>query len=253
MVMAVVGVAYATPVPVEVTFDGNPASNPSGVQDPYGHYVTPYEVQIDGPNGHTVQLVTCYDIQDTISPQTPPLALSYQELSIDDVLSDGMFRGTGGLYDGTDVLNGYKSIAWLSTQTYSTTAQEIGLQYAIWDVFGQRPDEGCSGSHCVDLSALGSSGDSSSARYAYDQYESLLAPHLSNSFAGFDFSNAVFLEPTAGAVGEAGTTQPFVFVTGGGITNQSSTPEPGTIVMIGSGLLCLLSSLGFKRFGHKRG
>jgi hypothetical protein len=250
MVIAVAGAAYATPVPVDVTFDGLAPSNP-GVQDPFHNYVTPYLVTIDGPTGQKVQVVTCYDIEDEITPTDPPPPLSYQELSIDDVLADGMFKGTGGVFEGTDALTGYESIAWLSTQTYSTTAQEIGLQYAIWDVFGQRPDEGCTDSHCVNVSALGSSSDPSSARSAYDYYEGLLTTQIGSGFAGFDFSNAVFLEPTAGAVG--GTTQPFVFVITGGGGDQSSTPEPGTIVMIGSGLLCLLSSLGFKRFGHNRG
>lgn len=241
------GAVFATPVPVQVTFNG---AHGAPVFDPYGTVVTPYEVVINDGSGPVVQIVTCYDNVDDISPTDPPPPLDYQELGIGDVLSFGMFQSF------PSSLQGYQSVAWLSAQTYSTQAQQVGLQYAIWDVFGQRPDEGCpSGGKCVNLSGLGSSVDPLSARAAYDSYESQLTAELAlvgGAFSNFDFSHTIFLEPTTGAVGGSSTTQPFVFAITPGGGNQTTTPEPGTIVMIGSGLLCLLSSMGFKRFAPKR-
>lgn len=225
------GAAFATPVPVQLTFNG---AHGLAVHDPYGNVVTPYEVVIDDGSGPVIQIVTCYDNMDDISPTDPPPPLDYQELTMDDVLSSGMFTGAGAA-------DGYKSVAWLSAMTYADQAHQIGLQYAIWDVFGS-----------VDLSGLGSSGDPLSVRSAYDFYEGQLTPMVASHFAGVDFTNTLFLEPTTGAVGASGTTQPFVFAITPGGGDQSSTPEPGTIAMLGGGLLCLLSSMGFKRFAAKR-
>jgi hypothetical protein len=231
-----------------VTFDGVQGA---GVADPFGNFVTPYEVTIHYTNGDIMQLVTCYDIEDDISTTNPPPPLSYQELSIDDVLADGLFKGYSNAYVG------YESIGWLESQTYAGTAQEIGLQYAIWDVFGKNDlsvasgGEGCASGKCLQVSGLGSSSDPLSDRAAYDYYEGLLTAEIAINFSNFNFNDTVFLEPATGAVG--GTTQPFVFSSPGGVGHQSSTPEPSTLLMIGSGLLCLLSSLGFRRLSANRG
>jgi hypothetical protein len=230
VMMAFSGSVLASPVPVQVTFNG---AHGTAVFDPYGNVVTPYEVVINDGSGPVVQIVTCYDNQDGISPNDPPPPLNYWELGIDDVLTDGMFQSF------PDALEGYQSIAFLSAQTYSTHAQQVGLQYAIWDVFG----------------TVQSLASDPAADAAYHYYQGLLTGHigaLGDHFASFDFSHTIFLEPTTGAVGASGTTQPFVFAVTPGGGNQTSTPEPGTIVMIGSGLLCLLSSMGFKRFAAKR-
>jgi len=212
------GAAFGAPI-VNVVFVG-PGTT---VADSNGVAVTPYEVTIDG----SPQVVTCYDIHDDIQRNDSWQAYEY---SLNDAIANGMFSsGTFG-----DATIGYESIGWLSAQTYSNPDQEVGLQYAIWDVFG-------------DVHSL-----TGAENTAYQNYKTALNTEITNHFSDFYFSHTTFLEPTTGAVGASGTKQAFVFAvtTGGG--NQTSAPEPGTMVMIGSGLLCLLSSIGFKRFARKR-
>jgi hypothetical protein len=221
MAIALAGAAFGTPI-VNVQFVG-PGTT---VADPNGVAVTPYVVTIDGVQ----QVVTCYDLHDDIQKNDTWQAYEY---TLDEAIASGMFSsGTWG-----DPTVGYKSVGWLSAQTYSNAAEEVGLQYAIWDVFAN-----------VNTSLL------STAQYnAYHQYELDLGTQVTNHFASFDFSHTTYLEPTTGAVGATGTKQAFVFAITPGGGNQTSTPEPGTMVMIGSGLLCLLSSIGFKRFSRNRG
>src|SRR6185312_6624544 len=69
-----------------------------------------------------------YDVLDDVSRQDSWEAYEY---SLDDAISQGMFSTGFG-----DPTTGYKSIGWLSAQTYSGQSEEIGLQYAIWSVFG---------------------------------------------------------------------------------------------------------------------
>lgn len=218
MAITLVGGAFGAPI-VNVQFVG-PGTT---VADSNGVAVTPYEVKIDG----VPQVVTCYDLHDDIQVGDTWSAYEY---TLSDAIAHGMF--SSGAWGNATI--GYESVGWLSAQTYSNADEEVALQYAIWHVFDS-------------VKTL-----TGAQNTAYTNYENALAAEVASNFAGFDFSHTTFLEPTTGAVGATGTKQAFVFAvtTGGG--NQSSTPEPGTMVMIGSGLLCLLSSIGFKRFARKR-
>ncbi|HVY95031.1 MAG TPA: PEP-CTERM sorting domain-containing protein [Bryobacteraceae bacterium] len=216
-----------------VTFDGTYGP---GVPDPYGHYVTPYEITIDDGSGPVVQVVTCYDELNSVSPSESWQAYEY---SLTDVVTGGMFVGATANVNSFSYNStvGYQAIGWLSAQTYSNTSQEVALQYAIWNVFGTT--QALTGSELTD----------------YNNYESALASEVAVGFTGFDFSNTVYLESYDPASNPTSTTapQPFVFAITPGGGGSFGVPEPGTIVMIGSGLLCLLGSLGFKRFASKRG
>lgn len=206
------------------------------MQDPYGHYVTPYEITINDGSGPVVQVVTCYDEVNSVSQSESWQAYEY---SLSDVITAGMFVGDTANVNSTSYNSsvGYQAIGWLSAQTYSNTSQEVALQYAIWNVFGTT--QALTGSELTD----------------YNNYESALASAVTAGFAGFDFSNTIYLEsfnPPSDPNG-TGSPQPFVFAITPGGGGSFGVPEPGTIVMIASGLLCLLGSLGFRRFASKRG
>ncbi len=217
MAVALGGTAFGAPI-VTVKFVG-PGTT---VTDSHGTAVTPYAITING----SPQVVTCYDYDDEIGLGQ---SWSAYEYTLSEAISSGMFHTGFG-----DATIGYESVGWLSAQTYGTPAEEVGLQYAIWNVFEH------------DIPAL--TGDSLTA---YNNYESALSAEVTAGFADFNFNHTTFLEPTAGVPQQAGTKQAFVFAITSGGGDQTSAPEPGTMVMIGSGLLCLLGSIGFKRFSRK--
>src|ERR1700710_1495993 len=95
---------------------------PTGVNDGT-YYDLPYEVTIDG----RPQLVACYDIYDDVNFGDTWQA---QLLDLSHAASSGYFATT------PNALSKYERVAWLDAQQYHNAAEQIGLQYAIWDVFG---------------------------------------------------------------------------------------------------------------------
>ncbi len=171
---------------------------PTGVSD--GTYnVLPYQITING----NLQLVACYDI--------------YDEVSVGDTWTANLLSvtqaATTGYFDAKpNPLAGYEKIAWLSVQSYSNTDEQIGLQHAIWNVFG-----------------------SASVTPATTVYNDEANAAAAGGYAGFDFSSFVFIEEVDARPGVAGTKQAFV----------TQLPEPGTLGMMAAGALLLL--IGSKR------
>jgi hypothetical protein len=95
---------------------------PTGVND--GHYYDlPYQISINGVD----ELVTCYDVFDDVN---------FGDQWQANLLSVGQASTSGYFATNPSALAGYEEIAWLDAQTYQNTDQQIGLQYAIWNVFG---------------------------------------------------------------------------------------------------------------------
>jgi hypothetical protein len=190
---------------------------PTGVYDGT-HYDLPYEVTIDG----TPQLVDCFDIADGVwVGQTWTASL----LTLADAASSGFFSSSNDLAQ-------YERVAWLSAQTYSTTDEQIGLQYAIWSVFGTAPQTS-----------------------AASTYESAADQAAANNYAGFSFSSFMFIQQAGAVSGEAGTEQAFVFNNGSSGTRFTSNtnpvaPEPGTVWML-AGALIIAASVAYRRKLHK--
>lgn len=211
---------------VQVTFVG---VGPGVPTDGNNQFVTPYELTIDDGSGPPQLIfVTCYDQVDDVSIGDTWTA---NELSVTDAMTSGFFSSIDP--------DGYKEIAWLSSQTYADANHEIALQHAIWSIFGSAPTSQ-------------SETDPLQHQYYLDYLTALGNADLDS----YDFSGITFLEQVDGHPGSTNppTEQAFVF----GIIVPNSThsfgaPEPGTSVLIGGGLICLIASFGFKKLAAKRG
>ncbi len=197
--LALAAVAGATPKPPasQITF----VDAPTGVNDG-AHYVMPYRITIDA----AYRLVTCYDTFDEVKQGDTWQA---NLLSINDAAATGYFGGP-------QALPLYERVAWLSAQTYSNASQQVGLQHAIWRVFG-------SASQTQDAITYGNAADVAAA----------------NNYSGFDFSNFRFIEQVGGIPGHTGTEQAFVFRDGG---VPAPLPEPGALAQLGAGVLLTLAA-----------
>jgi PEP-CTERM motif len=176
---------------------------PTGINDG-SFYVLPYSVTINGAS----QLVACYDIYDDVNVGDMWTA---QLLNVAQAASAGYFSSQ------TNAAARYERIAWLDAQAYESAAQQIGLQYAIWNVFGNYR--------------------SSTEAEAYDRAADLAA---AGGYAGFDFSGARFIEQAGGVPERPGTEQAFVFwlpISTGVNTGEigGSVAEPGTLLLLGLG------------------
>lgn len=226
--LALAGAAHASQFAM-VTFLGAP----TGVNDG-SSYVTPYEISLNTYPSPTLQLVTCYDSLDEVS-------LGDQWTA--NIETVGQAAASGYFSTRNNALAGYEEVAWLSAQSYANTDQEVALQHVIWDVFGSAPP------------------DQNAAQDTYfAAYTTAAQAAAANSYSGFSFSQTVFLEEVGAVSGQPSTEQAFVyqsatpttsaqFISSGG--SFTATPEPGSLILIGSGLFCLLASGAIKRFTAK--
>jgi hypothetical protein len=179
---------------------------PTGVNDG-SYYVLPYQITIDG----SAQDVTCYDFLDDVS-----VGDTWQAniLSLSGAGSSNFFTNAS--------LASYERVAWLSAQTYSNSAEQVGLQYAIWDVFG----------------SVGQTADS----IVYEQAADAAA---ADNYAGVDFSSFRFIQEVGAVAGGTDTKQAFVYqVAGTSLLVDSFAnpiPEPGTITLFAAGVLLLVA------------
>ena len=178
---------------------------PTGVND--GHYyVMPYQISIDG----VLELVTCFDVYDDVN-----FGDEWQAnlLTVNQAALSGFFS------PDTAAQAKYEEVAWLDAQTYQNTAQQIGLQYAIWNVFGTAPSTSESLQYVAEANAAASSG-----------------------YQGFDFSNVRFIEQIGGVPRQEGTKQAFVYWEAPPTVRSgaaSVVPEPGSGLLFIAGLVLI--------------
>jgi hypothetical protein len=186
---------------------------PTGVNDG-NYYVLPYEVTIDG----SPQLVVCFDV--------------YDDVNFGDVwqaqLLDLNQAATSGFFSTVDALAKYEEVAWLDAQPYTTPAQQVAIQYAIWDIFGTYRSTPDSLAYAAAANAAAASG-----------------------YAGFSFSGVRFIQQIGAASGKEGTEQAFVYW-GSQLSSQrsdetSSLPEPSTVRLFIPGMVFLAGMAVCKR------
>jgi hypothetical protein len=176
---------------------------PTGVNDG-AYYDLPYQISINGVN----ELVTCYDLFDDVNSGDRWQA---NLLTLSQAAASGFFSTDQG------ALARYEEIAWLDAQSYQNTTQQIGLQYAIWNVFGTYATTAASQSYVTQANAAAASG-----------------------YQGFSFNNVRFIEQIGGVAGKPGTEQAFVYWETPATQSESTgraTPEPATVWLFLASLL----------------
>jgi hypothetical protein len=182
---------------------------PTGVNDGY-YYDLPYEISIDGVDA----LVTCYDVFDDVN---------FGDQWQANLLTLSQASASGYFATYPNAMAGYEEIAWLDAQTYTNTTQQIGLQYAIWNVFGNYATSAASLAYTAQANDAAASG-----------------------YQGFSFSNVRFIEQIGGVAGQNGTEQAFVYWEAPPAQPENvalATPEPATLWLA----LLVLVSLGATR------
>jgi PEP-CTERM motif len=178
---------------------------PTGVNDG-ADYVLPYAITVDGVPYSAI----CYDTADNIVDGQTWYA---NELTLAQAAASGFFGSS------SDALALYEEVAWLSLQSYSSAADQIDLQYNIWNVFGGAPN-----------------GQPYAVEQGPGSYSAELAAAEETGYAGFDFSRVAFLVPVDSVAGSA-PGQAFVID-----PPAANAPEPGTSVLLGAGLLFGIAS-----------
>ena len=168
------------------------------------YYDLPYEISINGVD----ELVTCYDVFDDVN---------FGDKWQANLLSLSQASATGFFSADPAALAGYEEIAWLDAQAYTNPTEQIGLQYAIWNVFGTYATTPDSLAYTAEANAAAASG-----------------------YQGFSFNNVRFIEQIGGVVGQNGTEQAFVYWEAPpteSLNTARATPEPATASLVLLGLL----------------
>ncbi len=185
---------------------------PTGVNDGQ-YYALPYQIAIDG----TADLVACYDIFDDVN---------FGDIWQGNLLTLAQAAASGYFSMDANALAGYERIAWLDAQPYQNAAEQIGLQYAIWNVFGSSQSSADAVIYEAEANAASAAG-----------------------YSGFDFSNVRFIEQVGGVSGRPGTEQAFVYWQApprSELRPEVVTPELPTSIL-------LFSALAVTGFAFRRG
>lgn len=202
--------AHAGSVPVaDITFLGAATGVNDGVD-----FVLPYQISVNQGSGAVVENVICYDTYDQVSLNETWTANLF---NLSEAVADGFFS------QNPNALAGYEEVSWLSAQSYSGTDQQVALQHAIWDVFGEAP-AAQNAQQTADTIA----------------YQNAAASAAASGYSGFDFSKTVFVEEVGATSGAPGTAQAFVFQQVNSLSGSAfGTPEPGTTALLIGGLMFL--------------
>lgn len=181
------------------------------------YFVLPYELSIDGVETSAI----CYDFHDEISMNQTWTAT---ELTLQEAMTEGQFSSL------SNALAGYEQVAWLSSLQFTetlTTADQIDLQHAIWNVFSP-------GAYTLPD----------------DSFLDSVQANEAGGMAALNYNSYQFLEAISG---NGILAQSFVLYTPAGNNNGNpgSAPEPGSTALLMIGL-ALIGISGVSRLRNRR-
>lgn len=177
------------------------------VQNDGANYVLPYELSINGVDTEAI----CYDFTHEIWQNEMWLA---NELTLGEAQAGGEFSGSN--YQST----GYQEVAWLASYFFTTpaltTADQVDLQHAIWDVF-----------------------DPGEFALPNDSFLNSVWAAESSGMADLNYADYVFLEaiPSADTVAQSFVIYEPIGSGGGG--QQELAPEPANLVLAAIGIVLI--------------
>jgi len=178
-----------------------------------GVYVGPYN--FTSGTGQSLQLI-CDTFENDVYP---PETWNASTTTLSN-LSGTMF--------GASKLVGYEEVAWLAQQMFAnlSNAQTVAdIQWAIWDVF----DAGSCGTGVSNCDPYGTPSNRTGNASDPKGINGWLSAAGANYGTG-NYSNVTIYTPTSGWPAADGVPQEYIGV-----------PEPGSLLLIGSGLMSLIA------------
>jgi len=198
-------------------------------------------------NSATAVNVICDDDSNTISANEVWQAT---ETSLQTVVQDNSGGKTTAtvLYASqtasTSLYEEAAYLAWIAPSFTSNSSYATAIQDAIWYLF----DGGSTAKHPLTDTSQPTNENGSTYWYnlavsSYDDYNNVSGASWYNSLTSPQQKSILFLDPVSGTQSSGGFPQEFIYIT-------SSTPEPATFALFGTGLILL--SLGtFRRRAKK--
>jgi hypothetical protein len=200
-----------------------------------GVYVGPYEFSFTptGSKTSTIVYLVCDDFKDQISVG--------ESWTVAETQLSSLSSSTSVLFGNTNK-SGYDEVDWLYDQMLATLANnklsssakqtDVGeIQWAIWDIFDPKACSSKTGataiSNCDPYGTL-----TSSEIKAINTYVSEAEACVSSSNSKCVYANNIIYSPDPDAAPKGFKTAPQEFL--------GVVPEPGTLVLLGTGLCSLL-------------
>jgi hypothetical protein len=223
---------------VQATLTSPAAPGGTAIVSPFGYYMSPYTGAVD--NGSGVRF-NCVDFFHDALLNVPWLA---RQTNLGAIISDPSLlgntrEGSNGQYSVVDAVKLYQQVAWLSDQypvNPGANANSVSLtnaiQTAIWAIANNQPNNAFTNTNQY----YGPLGGTTSNPYDTQYWITTAGSEYSQQNAGY--YDKFYILTDVETVGGAGGGQEFIY---------SSTPEPGTMMLFGSGLAGLAARAAARR------